>query len=74
MYKRQEEDRRETAEQKQKRLDIATSLKQTFDVEDQVFLCRIVAIDETWIRNFERELKAQSNEGRRSASPRSKKF
>jgi hypothetical protein len=51
-----------TAEQKQKGLDIATSLKQRFDVEGQAFLRRIVAVDETWVRSFEPELKSQSNE------------
>ena len=44
-----------TAEQKQKRLDIATVLKQRFDVEGQAFLYRIVTIDETWVRDFEPE-------------------
>ena len=34
------------AEQKQKRLDIATLLKERFDDEDQAFLRRIFAIDE----------------------------
>ena len=63
-----------TAEQKQKRLDIATLLKQRFDVEGQAFLCRIVAIDETWVRDFELELKSQSNEWRNSPSPRPRKF
>jgi len=48
-----------TAEQKQKRLDIATLLKQRFNVEGQAFLYLIVAIDETWVRNFEPELKSQ---------------
>ena len=48
-----------TAEQKQKRLIIATLLKERFDVEEQAFLRWIVAIDETWIRDF--ELKSQSN-------------
>jgi hypothetical protein len=47
-----------TAEQKQKRLDIATLLKQRFDVEGQTLLRRIVAVDETWVRSFEPELKS----------------
>ena len=63
-----------TAEQMQKRLDIATLLKRRFDVEDQVFLRRIVAIHETWIRDSEPELKSQSNEWRTTGSPRPKKF
>jgi len=39
-----------TAEQKQERLEIATLLKQRFNVEGQAFLYRIVTIDETWVR------------------------
>lgn len=39
-------------EQKQKHLDIATLLKQKFNVEDQTFFCRIITIDEMW-RDFE---------------------
>jgi hypothetical protein len=41
-----------TAEQKQKRLEIATLLKERFNVEGQAFLYRIVTIDETWVRDF----------------------
>ena len=51
-----------TAEQKQKRLEIATLPRQRYNVEGQEFLYRIVAIDETWVRDFEPELKSQSNE------------
>ena len=39
-----------TAEQKQKRLEIATLLKQRLNVKGQAFLYRIVANDEKWIR------------------------
>ncbi|KAJ4448028.1 hypothetical protein ANN_10040 [Periplaneta americana] len=49
-------------------------LLKKIDVEDQAFLRRIVAIDETWIRDFESELKSQSNEWRGSAFPRPKQF
>jgi hypothetical protein len=63
-----------TAEQKQKCLDIATLLKQRFDVEGQAFLRQIVAVDETWVRSFEPELKSQSNEWRIPFSPQPKKF
>ena len=45
----------------------------SFDVEDQAFLRRIVAIDETWIRDFETDLKSQPNEWRARGSPRHKK-
>jgi len=51
-----------TAEQKQKCLEIATLLKQRFNIEGQAFLYQIVAIDETWFRDFEPELKSQSHE------------
>ena len=34
----------------------------------------IVAFEETWVRNFEPELKSQSNELRSPSSPRPKKF
>jgi hypothetical protein len=42
---------------------IPTLLKQRFKVEGQAFLYLTVAIDETWIRVFETELKSQSNGG-----------
>jgi len=63
-----------TAEEKQKRLEIATLLKQRFNVEGQAFLYRIVTIDETCVRDFEPELKSQSNEWRSPTSPRPKNF
>jgi hypothetical protein len=47
-----------TAEQKRKRLEIVTYLKQRFNVEGQAFFYRIVTIDETWFRDFELELKS----------------
>jgi len=50
-----------TAEQKQKCLEIATLLKQRFNVDSQAFLYRIVAIDEMWVRDFEPELKMQTS-------------
>jgi len=63
-----------TAEQKQKHLEIATLLKQRFNVEGQAFLYRTDTTDETWVRDFEPELKLQSNEWRSPASLRPKKF
>ena len=63
-----------TAEQKQKHLEIATLLKQRFNVEGQAFLYRTVAIDETWVRDFELELKSQSNEWLSPTSLQPKKF
>jgi len=59
-------------EEKQKRLDAATLLKQRFVAEGMDFLHRIIAIDETWLRDFEPELKAQSNKC--PQSPRHKNF
>jgi hypothetical protein len=53
-----------TAEQKEKRLEIATSLKQRFNVEGQAFLHQIVATDETWVRDFQSELISQPKEWR----------
>ena len=43
-------------------MDIATLLKETFDIEDLAFLLRILDIDQAWIRDSEPELKSQSNE------------
>ena len=62
-----------TAEQKQKHLDIATLLKERFDAKDQALLGPIVAIDETWIRDFAPEFKSQSNEWGATDSSRPKK-
>jgi len=63
-----------TAEQKHKCLEIATLLKQIFNVESQAFLYQIVAIDETWVRDFELEFKSQSNDWRSPTSLRPKKI
>jgi len=41
------------AEQKQRSVEITTLLKQRFNVESQAFLCRIVAVDEMWVIDFE---------------------
>ena len=38
------------------------------------FLQKVIAIDETWNRDFEPELKSQSSEWRGKGSPRPKKF
>ena len=63
-----------TAEEKQKCLENAKLLKQRFNIEDQEFLYRIVPIDEIWVRDFEPEMKLQSNEWRNPNSPCPKKF
>jgi hypothetical protein len=62
------------AEQKQKYLEIATLLKQGFNVEGQAFLYRIVAVDQMCVRDFESDLKSQSNEWRSPNSKQPKKF
>ena len=46
--------------QVERRLEVATHLLSWFDSEGQDFLSRIVAIDETWVRSYELELKRQS--------------
>jgi hypothetical protein len=63
-----------TAAQTQKRQQIATLLKHIFNVEVQAFLYRIVAIDETCVRDFEPVLKPHSNEWRSPNSSRAQKF
>ena len=60
-------------EQKAERVAISRRLLQR-QQEDSNFLHRIVAIDETWVRSYEPELKRQSAEWRHPDSPRPKKF
>ena len=45
-----------------------------FHKEENEFLEKVVAIDKTYIRDFEPELKSQSSEWRGKGSPRPKKF
>jgi len=45
-----------------------------FHEEGNKFPQKVVATDETWIRDFEPELKSQSSEWRGKGSPRPKKF
>jgi len=61
-------------EQKCRHLEIAQQLLHRFCEEGNKFLQKVVAIDETWIRDFEPELKSQSSEWRGKGSPRLKKF
>jgi hypothetical protein len=61
-------------EQKFRRLEIAQQLLHRFLEEGNEFLQKVVAIDETWIRDFEPELKSQSIEWRGKISPRPKTF
>ena len=60
-------------EQKCRRVEIAQLLRR-FREEGNKFLQKVVATDETWIRDFEPELKSQSSEWRGKGSPRPKKF
>ena len=44
-----------------------------YEAEDEQFLNRIVTKDETWIRNFELQLKSLSSQWKHATSPRPKK-
>ena len=61
-------------EQKCRRLEIAQQLLHRFREEGNEFLQKVVAIDESWIRDFEPELKSQSSEWRGKGSLRPKKI
>ena len=63
-----------TENQKAERLEISRELLQQHQQEEDSFLDRTVAIDETWIRSYEPELKRQSAEWHRLGSPRPIKF
>ena len=47
---------------------LAEELLRRYEAEGEQFLNRIVAIDETWIRDFEPELKSQSYQWKHSTS------
>jgi len=61
-------------EQKCRCVEIAQQLLHRFHEEGNEFLQKVVAIDKTWIRDFEPELKSQSGEWRGKGSPVPKKF
>ena len=61
-------------EQKCQHVEIAQQLLQRFCEEGNEFMQKVVTIDETWIWDFEPELKSQSSEWRGKGSPRPKKF
>lgn len=63
-----------TQAQIQARLDTARDLLKRYEQEGETFLNRIVAIDETWVRSYEPELKRQSSEWHTPSSPRPAKF
>jgi len=62
-----------TSDQKANRVRISRQLLRRHQQEED-FLDRVVAIDETWVRSYEPELKRQSAEWRRPGSPRPIKF
>ena len=61
-------------DQKTDRMDIAKTLLKRYIKKGEHFLNRRVAIDETWIRSYEPELKRQSSEWHTPASPRPIRF
>ena len=63
-----------TPEQAERRLTIAIQLLYRYDSEGQEFLERIVAVDETWIRSYEPEMRRQSTEWHTPSSPRPAKY
>jgi histone-lysine N-methyltransferase SETMAR len=60
-------------EQKAARKRVAEELLRRYEAEVEQFFNRTVAIDETWIRDFETQLKSQSSQWKHSTSPRPKK-
>jgi hypothetical protein len=52
---------------------VAEELLWRYKAEGERFLKRIVAMDETWISDFEPELKSQSSYRKHATSPRQKK-
>ena len=60
--------------EREKRVEICTELLNRYSEEGETMLNRVVAIDETWIRSFEPELKRQSSEWHTPNSPRPVKF
>lgn len=60
--------------EKDKRVQICTELLNRYSEEGEMMLNRVVAIDETWIRSFEPELKRQSSEWHTPNSPRPVKY
>ena len=61
-------------EQAECRLTIATQLLYRYDSEGQDFLVRIVAVNKTWIRSYEPEIRRQSTEWHTPSSPRPAKY
>jgi histone-lysine N-methyltransferase SETMAR len=60
-------------EQKAARKRVAEELLRRYEAEGEQFLNRIVAIDETWVQDFEPQLKSQSSQWKHATSPHPKK-
>ena len=60
-------------EQKAARKRVTEEMLRHYDAEGEQFLNRIVAIDETWIRDYEPQLKSQTCQWKRATSPGPKK-
>jgi hypothetical protein len=60
-------------EQKAAQKRVPEELLRPYEAEGEQFLNRIVAIDETWIRDFEPRLKSQSSQWKHANSPGPKK-
>jgi len=56
-------------EQKAARKWVAEELLRRYEAEGEQFLNRIVATDETWIRDFEPQLKSQSPQWKHATPP-----
>ncbi len=63
-----------TAEKKATRSEIAYKLLTHYKNEYEIFLDWIVATDETWIWDFEPEMKSQSDIWKGPSLPRAQKF
>lgn len=61
-------------DQMTQRVEVAEKHLKRYEIEGDEFLNRIVAIDETWLRSYEPELKSQSSEWHTPGSPRPAKF
>jgi hypothetical protein len=59
--------------QKAARKRVAEELLRRYEAESEQFLDRFVAIYETWVRDFEPQLKSQSSQWKHAISPRTKK-
>ena len=63
-----------TSAQMKGRVETAQTHLNRHENEGDYFINCIVAIDETWLRSYERELKSQSSEWHTPSSPRPAKF